>query len=567
MVIREVNKKLGEILLDQGKISRQQLDKALKEQSNSSLDQKKIGSCLIDLGYITEEDAIKALGLQFNLPVMHLKGLHIKPDVLDLVPELLAKKFNIIPLFRVDKELTLALSDPTDINLLDIVSSETRCKVIPVLAPYSEISKTIEKHYSQKIETQISHSKEESETAGISRAEIEQLRKAGGELPIVKTVDRILVEAVENSVSDIHIEPRKKRLDIRFRIDGILQEFTTYPGKMHPGIVSRIKILSSLDISEKQKPQDGRIQIKIDNKEIDIRVSTLPTNYGEKVVMRLLNRESVRVRIEDLGFSENNLNYFYKLVKEPYGIILVTGPTGSGKTTTLYAALNEINSIEKNIITVEDPVEYQLPIINQVQVNIKKDLTFANALRSILRQDPDIIMIGEIRDPETAAIAAESALTGHLVFSTLHTNDAPSSIIRLMDMGVAPFLLAPSLLGIIAQRLARKICPHCKEKYIPSKEEMGSVELYTPINELVFYRGTGCDNCGNTGYKGRTGIHEILVVDEDIRGLITKNESVSMIRQKAVQKGFKDMRFDGLKKVISGMISIEELLRVTRNIN
>lgn len=567
MFIREVNKKLGEILIEQGKISREQLEKALKEQTNSKLDQKKIGNCLIDLGYITEEDAVKALGLQFNLPVMHIKGLRIKPGVLDLIPENLAKKFNIIPLFKIEKELTLALSDPTDLHLLDIVSSETRCTVIPVLAPYSEISKTIEKHYSQKIETQISVSKEESETAGISRSEIEQLRKAGGELPIVKTVDRILVEAVENSVSDIHIEPRGEKLNIRFRIDGILQEFTTYPGKMHPGIVSRIKILSCLDISEKQKPQDGRVQIKIDNKEIDIRVSTLPTSYGEKVVMRLLHRESVSVKIDVLGFSENNLNSFYKFIREPYGIILVTGPTGSGKTTTLYAALNEINSIEKNIITVEDPVEYQLPIINQVQVNIKKNLTFANILRSILRQDPDVIMIGEIRDPETAAIAAESALTGHLVFSTLHTNDAPSSIIRLMDMGVAPFLLAPSLLGIIAQRLARKICVHCKEKYIPSKEEMGSVGLYTPIKELVFYRGAGCDNCGNTGYKGRMGIHEILVVDEDIKELITKNESVSMIRQKAVQKGFKDMRFDGLKKVISGMISIEELLRVTKNIN
>ncbi len=567
MFIREVNKKLGEILIEQGKISREQLEKALKEQTNSKLDQKKIGNCLIDLGYITEEDAVKALGLQFNLPVMHLKGLRIKPGVLDLIPENLAKKFNIIPLFKIEKELTLALSDPTDLHLLDIVSSETRCTVIPVLAPYSEISKTIEKHYSQKVETRISVSKEESETTGISRSEIEQLRKAGGELPIVKTVDRILVEAVENSVSDIHIEPRGGELDIRFRIDGILQEFTTYPGQMHPGIVSRIKILSSLDISEKQKPQDGRIQIKIDNKEIDIRVSTLPTHYGEKVVMRLLHRESVSVRIEALGFSEHNLNSFYKFIREPYGIILVTGPTGSGKTTTLYAALNEINSIEKNIITVEDPVEYQLPIINQVQVNIKKDLTFANILRSILRQDPDVIMIGEIRDPETAAIAAESALTGHLVFSTLHTNDAPSSITRLMDMGVAPFLLAPSLLGIIAQRLARKICVHCKEKYIPSKEEMGSVGLYTPIKELVFYRGAGCDNCGNTGYKGRMGIHEILVVDEYIKGLITRNESASMIRQEAVKKGFKDMRFDGLKKVISGMISIEELLRVTRNIN
>lgn len=564
MRIEKLNLKLGEILIEKGIINREQLEKALKEQKGRGINQKRIGSYLIDLGYVTEDGITKALGMQFNMPVTHLEGFRIKPDVLDLIPEMMAKRFNIIPLFKIENELTLAISDPTDITLLDIVSSETKCKVIPVIAPFSEISKAIDNHYSKKVET-LAETRKESGLTEISRIEIEELKKSGVDLPVVKVVDRILIEAVEDSVSDIHIEPRENILSVRFRIDGILQEFTTYSKRMHPGIVSRIKILSSLDISERQKPQDGKIQSKIDGREIDIRVSTLPTVYGEKVVMRLLSRASVKVKMEDLGLSEKNLNTFQELIKEPYGMILVTGPTGSGKTTTLYAAINEINSVEKNIITVEDPVEYQLPIINQVQVNLKKDLTFANALRTILRQDPDIIMIGEIRDPETAAIAAESALTGHLVFSTLHTNDAPGSITRLTDMGVEPFLLAPSLLGIIAQRLVRKICPHCKDEYVPSQAELNAIGLSSPGENFKFYRGTGCDKCKHTGYKGRTGIHELLVVDEKIRELITNRASVDTIREKAVKNGFKDMRFDGLRKVISGVISVEEFLRVTRN--
>jgi type IV pilus assembly protein PilB len=566
MALRELNLKLGEILIEQGLISREQLENALKEQKAHAGDQKRVGSYLIDLGYVTEKEIAQALGLQFNLPVMSLDGIRIKPDILDLVPELMTKKFNIIPLFKIANELTLAISDPTDIHILDIISSASKCKVVPVMAPYSEISKTIDKYYIRKIETAVLESGKEAELPEISRAELDELKKAGVELPIVKIVDRILLEAVEDGASDIHIEPREQALFIRFRIDGILHEFTTYSIKTHPGIVSRIKIMSLLDISERQKPQDGRIQIKIDEKEIDIRVSTLPAYYGEKVVMRLLNRSSVKVRIEELGFSERNLGIFQEMIKEPYGIILVTGPTGSGKTTTLYAALNEINSVEKNIITVEDPVEYQLPIINQVQINVKKDLTFANALRSILRQDPDIVMIGEIRDPETASIAAEAALTGHLVFSTLHTNDSPSSITRLVDMGVEPFLLAPSVLGIIAQRLTRKICIHCREEYTPSAAELTAVGLDPEIKGITFFRAEGCNVCKHTGYKGRTGIYEILVINEKIRELITNRASVGMIREEAIQQGFKDMRFDGLRKVIGGQITVEELIRVTKNI-
>jgi type IV pilus assembly protein PilB len=564
MFTRELNLRVGEILLKNGVITKEQLGKALKEQKSQVSDQKRIGSYFINLGYATEEDITRALGMQFNLPVMRLEDLRIKPEVIDLISESIARKFNIIPLFKVNEELTIAISDPTDIHILDIVSAETRCKITPVIAPYSEISKTIDRLYF-KMETPVAEITERFEPTDISK-EIDDLKKAGIELSIVKIVNRIMIAAVEDNASDIHIEPRVNNLSVRFRIDGVLHEYTTYPIAMYRGMVSRIKILSFLDISERHKAQDGRIQVKIGNREIDIRVSTLPTLYGEKVVMRLLDKSAVATRIEDLGLSEKNLNTFLEIIKEPYGIILVTGPTGSGKTTTLYAALNEINSIGKNIITIEDPIEYQLPIINQMQVNPKKDLTFENALKFILRQDPDIIMVGEIRDPETAAISAEAALTGHLVFSTLHTNDAPSSITRLMDMGVEPFLLAPSLLAIIAQRLVRKICTKCKNEYAPSTAELNAIGLSSTIDKSKFYRGVGCDSCKHTGYKGRTGIHEILVVDEKIRELITNKASVVMLREEAARKEFKDMRFDGLKKVFAGITTVEEILRVTRDI-
>lgn len=570
MISEKLNRRLkfGEILIEQGIINRDQLEKALAEQKKHGLDAKRIGSYLIEFGYISEDDVAKTLGIQFNLPVMRLEGLRIKQEVLDLIPETMARKFNIIPLFKIGQELTLAVADPTTFTLLDMdfVSAETGCKIVPVIATYAEISKMIERHYSKRSESGIPEKPGESGFASLSRMEIDELKMAGTDLSIVQNVDSVLIHAVEDGASDIHVEPGAVNLSVRFRIDGILQEHTTFHMKMHAGIISRIKILSSLNIAERQKPQDGRIQLKVGNKELDLRVSILPTYHGEKAVLRLLMRESVKVSIDDLGFSERNRNTFFELIKEPYGIILVTGPTGSGKTTTLYATINEINSVKRNIVTVEDPIEYQLPIINQVQVNPKRDLTFANALRSILRQDPDVIMIGEIRDPETAAIAAESALTGHLVLSTLHTNDAPSSITRLIDMGIEPFLLSPSLLGVVAQRLARKICPDCKEEYLPSNAELNAVGLSGKIEGVKFYRGIGCDACRHSGYKGRTGIHEILVTDEKIRDLIVNRASVRMIRDEAAKKGFKDMRFDGLKKVIAGIITVEELLRVTRDI-
>jgi type IV pilus assembly protein PilB len=565
MATREFNLKIGDILVEKKIITKEQLEYALKEQQKKGADSKKIGSYLIDLGYVTEADIATALGTQFNLPVMQLDGMKIKPEVIDLVPEKLVRKFNIIPLFKIGDELTVAIADPTDISLLDAVGAQTKSKIIPVIAPYLEISKAILKHYTIVVETEPSEFSRQMESPGINRVEVDELRKAGADLPVVKVVDRMLIDAVEERASDIHIEPREDKLVIRCRIDGILREVAAYPQAMHKGVVSRVKILSSLDISERRKPQDGRVKIKIEGNEIDIRVSTLPTIYGEKAVLRLLNKNTVNLSIENLDLSEKNLETLRQMIEEPYGIILVTGPTGSGKTTTLYAALSEINSVEDNIVTVEDPVEYQLPIINQIQINPKKDLTFATALRSILRQDPDIIMIGEIRDPETASIAAESALTGHLVLSTLHTNDAASSITRLIDMGVEPFLIAPSLLCIVAQRLVRKICRKCCEEYTPSKKELDAIGIGTSVGDVTFHRGTGCKDCNQTGYSGRTGIHEILVVDSRIRELISTRGSTETIRQHALKNGFKDMRFDGIRKVLAGITTLEELLRASRN--
>jgi type IV pilus assembly protein PilB len=565
MFTRDLQKKLGEILLEQGKISEEQLRKALSIQEKHKVFSKKIGVHFIDLGYTTESDIADALAAQFNLPLMPLEGIRIKPDVIDLIPETIIFRFNIVPLFRVGDELTVAVSDPTEISVLDILQAETRCRIVPVIATYSGISNLIARSYSRRIETHAAEKSPKGDITEINRSEVEELKRASGETSIVRVVDRILMEAVEDGSSDVHIEPRESNLSVRFRIDGVMQEYASYPLRSHPGLVSRIKILASLDISERQKPQDGKIRARIDDRDIDIRVSCLPTIYGEKVVMRLLDRSSVRVRIEDLAFSENNLEIFSRLIREAYGLILVTGPTGSGKTTTLYATLNEINSIEKNIMTIEDPVEYQLPLINQVQINLKKELSFAGALRAFLRQDPDIIMIGEIRDAETASIAAEAALTGHLVFSTLHTNDSPGSITRLTDMGVEPFLLAPSLLGIVAQRLVRKICPACKKSYKPSGAELTAVELSPTLENVRFYKGTGCTECKNTGYSGRAAIHEILVVDEEIRELITRKASADMLRQNAAKKGFRPMIFDGLKKAVAGLTTTSELLRVTRS--
>jgi type IV pilus assembly protein PilB len=437
-----------------------------------------------------------------------------------------------------------------------------------VLASEAQVLRAIDTHFGRR-------EKDDKEDlfALLSRFDVESdgrnaddhnLRQIDEEASVSETVDNTIKLAVLEGASDIHVEPSDEHLLVRFRIDGVLQKRLALSMRMAPAIASRLKILAALDISEHQKPQDGRFHLTIGDREFEFRVSVLPVYYGEKIVMRILDRGNVRVALQEMGFSKGNLVTFDSLIRQPNGIMLVTGPTGSGKSTTLYAALNAINSIEKNIVTVEDPVEYQLALTNQVGVNPKRGLTFAGALRSILRQDPDIIMVGEIRDPETGAIAAEAALTGHLVLSTLHTNDAPSSVTRLMEMGVAPFLLAPTLLGVLAQRLVRTICHKCKVRYEPKPAEIAQAGFQGVVGQVVCYRGKGCERCGGSGYKGRTGIHEILKVDEEIRELITEKASASQIRRAAQAKGFRDLRFDGLRKAVAGLTTLEEVLQATK---
>jgi type II secretion system protein E len=389
------------------------------------------------------------------------------------------------------------------------------------------------------------------------------LAKAAEDVPVVKVINLIIMQAVKDKASDIHIEPTEDMVRVRFRIDGILHETSTIPKNLQSIVASRIKILARMDIAESRKPQDGRIEFKIEKKALDLRVSSFPTIHGENIVMRILDKSSIVLGLEDLGFSKEDLKRYDKLIHSAYGIILVTGPTGSGKTTTLYSSLSTINSMDKNIITIEDPVEYELPLIRQTQVNLKAGISFATGLRSILRQDPNIIMVGEIRDKETADIAIQASLTGHLVFSTLHTNDAPSAVTRLIEMGIEPFLVSSSLIAILAQRLVRKICPACKEKYTPSTDVIKNLSAQKDSKEMQFYKGKGCDDCKNTGYQGRVAIYELLVMTEEIRKLVVKKSSADEIKKKAIEEGMRALREDGLDKIRQGITTVEEVLRVT----
>ena len=562
MVQRVVQQKLGKILIDQGLITDEQLKMALASQADSKT--KRLGTLLVELGLVEEQQITEAVGLQFNLPVLSLKDTNPDPELIRKVPRNYAVRFKVFPIFLVENEMTLAITDPTHIEVIDILSGVTGLRIQPVLASPSEIEAAIKIHYPKGDDDDDGTLDLKSiETEEITDAEVERLRQAGKEVPIIQLVDRVLRQAVEERASDIHFDPAENKLMVRFRIDGSLTEVSSVAMGLHPAITSRIKILSGLDIAERFKPQDGRLKLTIDKKDYDLRVSTLPTVHGEKIVMRILDRSNVQFTLTDLGFSDSILRAFQKIIEQPYGLVLVTGPTGSGKTTTLYAALNAIKGIHRNIITVEDPVEYQLPLINQVQVNPKKDLTFATALRSILRQDPDIVLIGEIRDPETAAIATQAALTGHLVLATLHTNDAPGAIARLVDMGVDPFLLAPALLGVLAQRLVRRVCGKCKRAYSPEHEELDRLG-FPEMKNLNFYKGQGCAHCKQTGQKGRLGIHEVLVVDEPMRHLISTHASTTELRTHAQQKGFTDMRFDGFRKLAAGETTTEEVLMATK---
>lgn len=544
-----------DLLLKKGLITQEAVNKAEEETKRTGLT---IEKALEKLGYISEEDIVKAQASALDLPYIDLSSYFIDTELIKLIPENVVRKYKTIPLFRIGNNLTVAMVDPHNIEALDQIRKITRADVVePVLVSDKGIQKVLDSYYSptESLED-ILKLIEKEETTQLQKKDLIEIAQ---EAPIIKLVNIMVRQAVKDRASDIHIEPEKNTLRIRYRIDGLLHELNTLPKKLHSAVISRIKILSKMDIAETRKPQDGRITLRLENKELDIRVSTFPTVHGENIVLRLLDKTSVLLGLEELGFLKKNLLDFEKLIRRPNGIILVTGPTGSGKTTTLYAALTTISSMEKNIITIEDPVEYELPLIRQTPVNPKAGITFANGLRSILRQDPDIIMVGEIRDKDTAEIAIQAALTGHLVFSTLHTNDAASALTRLIDMGVEPFLISSSVVGILAQRLVRKICHSCKEKYI-TKTVLKDLFIK---EETELYRGRGCDACRGTGFMGRTGIFELLVVNEEIKRMIEAKKSADEIKKKAIKFGMRTLREDGLEKVESGLTTPEEVLHAT----
>ena len=552
--------RLGEIIRKIKNIPEEEIERAASAAAERG---ERIGEALLRMKLITKKELANALAVQFNLPFeKEINPDAISDDLIEGLPIQFAKNFVLLPIERTDGGIKVAISDPLDLYPLnDLSIFYGGIPIVPVIASPDDIIEAINKVYDRKTKrTEVMV--EEIEVGAEEIQEFDEpidLLDEVDEAPIIKLVNNLLFQAVRSRASDVHFEPFEKEVVVRFRIDGVLHEIMRVPKKAHASMVSRVKVMSSLNIAEKRLPQDGRARIKIAGKDIDLRVSVVPTSYGERVVMRLLDRSSMMLPLEEIGLKGQKLEKLLKIINMPYGIFLVTGPTGSGKTTTLYASITKLNREEKNIITIEDPVEYQLKGIGQIQVNPKINLTFAQGLRSILRQDPDIIMVGEIRDLETAEIAIHASLTGHLVFSTLHTNDSAGAITRLIDMGVEPFLVASSLIGVLAQRLVRTICPFCKKPYKPSSDEIKELK-----GAKVLYRGEGCEQCMGTGYRGRTGIFELLIVDEDIRTLISKNVPTNVIKKTAVEKGMDTLREDGIKKVLEGITTLEEVIRVTQ---
>jgi general secretion pathway protein E len=561
------DKSLGNILLEHTSLTEAQLEEGLIVQREKSI---KLGEALIQLKFLRAEDILKAVSIQLGIPYLsQLKTDEIPFDVVQKVPINFAKRNELLPLKKDGDEIEVAISDPINIHALDDLRILLSAAIRPIIASSGQITDAINDIYNRNNDSQRAVmedlTEENLDTIAQELEEPQDLLDASDEAPIIKLVNSLLFRAVKSKASDIHVEPFEKDLVVRFRIDGVLYDIMHPPKKTQNSVISRIKIMANLNIAEKRLPQDGRIRIKIAGKDIDIRVSTLPTSFGESVVMRLLDKSKVLLSLDTIGIMGKNLKTVTELINKSHGIILVTGPTGSGKTTTLYGMLSQINSTDLKIITVEDPVEYQLPGINQIQVNPKIDLTFAAGLRSILRQDPDVVMIGEIRDRETAEIAIQASLTGHLVISTLHTNDSASSINRLIDMGVEPFLVASSVIAIMAQRLVRTVCKQCAVKYHPTPEELAQIGVRPEdFGDRTIYRAKGCPACMDTGYTGRTGIHEILLMDDEIRGMVMKNVETGRVKRRAMEKGMLTLREEGAQRVLAGETSIEEVLRVTQ---
>jgi type IV pilus assembly protein PilB len=561
-------RKLGEILVDEGVLAQEAVDKALSHQQDGN--ENRLGRILIDERLAPEADVMRCLAIQFGRQFVHVTREETSTEALEKLPHEVMRDHNVLPLTVADGVLTLAVDDPANVFLFDEIRRRTGLIVRTVVACGSEIKQVIEEigqsGSSVQVEELIQGMEEDDvEVVETESEELPDLEKVAGESPIIRLANYIIADAVRQGASDIHIEPSETKLRVRYRIDGILFETLTPPSAMHAALVSRIKIMANLDISERRLPQDGRIRAMVHGRVIDLRVSTLPTTAGEKTVIRILDKNNITIGLERLGFTADNLEIFRRQIQEPHGIILVTGPTGSGKTTTLYSALMELDSTELNISTVEDPVEYRLESVNQVQVIDRIGMSFAAALRSLLRQDPDVIMVGEIRDEETARISVQAALTGHLVLSTLHTNDAPSSITRLINIGIEPYLISASLNAVLAQRLVRRICPQCKQEYTPSTEVTGFLETQG-LSEATLYRGAGCTRCRETGYSGRVAIYEILIMDDTIRDFVTTNPSVTELRRLLRERGMASLREDGFEKMKAGLTTVEEVLRVTESI-
>ncbi len=584
-------KLLGESLVAENLITADQLRTALAEQKQTS---DTLGYTLLRLNYLTEQQLLDFLGSKLGFPYANLRNYVIDPKVVKVIPENIARKYHCIAMLKVKGALTVAMVDPLDSFLLENLEYTTACKVKPLVSTMTEIQHAIEEFYGAAgaggtgggglplaggqpftatglndpkagVSLQDFAKKVQGLGSGAKDASVIDLTKisAADQANIIQLVNLIIMRSIKEKASDIHIEPDDTVMRCRFRIDGMLQEVLAMPKTFEAATVSRCKVMAELDIAEKRVPQDGRIKLNVDNREIDMRVSTYPTLRGEKVVMRILDKQRVLFGLEELGMPDDTLQRFTTLLEKPNGIILVTGPTGSGKTSTLYASLQKIKNPAINIVTIEDPVEYQLPGINQGQINPKAGFTFAGGLRSILRQDPDVIMVGEIRDYDTAEVAIRAALTGHLVFSTLHTNDSAGTVTRLIDMGVEPFLVASSVVGIMAQRLVRLICVECREEFVPSTAIIKSSKLLYQAGKTKVFRGKGCEKCNATGYRGRTTISELLIMNERIKELIVEKAPASVIKNEAIKQGMRTLRQDGLAKVLRGQTTLEEVVRVS----
>jgi len=570
-----MSQRLGDLLVKEKVITQEQLEQATKLQKETHT---RLASALVKLGFLSDEDVTNFLSRQYGVPAINLSYFEIDPAVVKLIPYETAKRYQILPLSRVGASLTIAMVDPTNVFAMDDIKFMTGFNIEPVVASESSIVEGIDKAYGTSKEEELEQVMQSMNDAGEStdievqneeqELELKELEKAADEAPIVKLVNLVLTDAVKRGASDIHMDPYEKEFRVRFRIDGVLQLIMNPPLKLKDAITSRLKIMAKLDISEKRLPQDGRIMLKMQiggkKKQLDFRVSTLPTLWGEKIVLRLLDKENLRLDMTKLGFEQESLDKFAKAILKPYGMVLVTGPTGSGKTNTLYSSISQLNKVDTNIMTAEDPVEFQLGGVNQVQMKEQIGLNFATALRAFLRQDPNIILVGEIRDFETAEIAIKAALTGHLVLSTLHTNGAPETITRLMNMGIEPFLVATSVHLICAQRLIRRICKDCAEPVEMPVQALID-EGYTPeeAKTVQIMKGKGCATCNKTGYKGRTGLYEVMEVDDEIKELVLVGASALELKKKAIERGMITLRRSGLIKVAQGWTTLEEVARET----